>query len=134
MPPKIDHKSTKKLLVKSIKLTIYRCRDKHTFECGLLHFRGWKRNNLNVINHYSFTFFGRYSLFISNFFPIIHYSFTIAKGIECLQNTIARYPLFYYKAWFTLATEAETGTEAETEESLRSSVNHEDRDGRILTF
>ena len=29
------------------------------------------------------------------------------------------------KAWFTLATEAET----ETEESLRSSVNHENGDG-----
>ena len=36
--------------------------------------RGWKRNNLNVIIHYSFTFFGRYSLFISIFFQLfIHF-------------------------------------------------------------
>ena len=34
-----------------------------------------------------------------------------------------------FKAWFTLATEAKTKTKAETEESLRSSVNHENGDG-----
>ena len=34
------------------------------------------------------------------------------------------------KAWFTLATEAE----AETEESLLSSVKHKNGGGRILTF
>ena len=79
--------------------------------------RGWKRNNLNVIIHYSFTFFGRYSLFISNFFPIIHYSFTIAKGIECVQNTIARSPLFCL-----------------VQTSDGSGDGDGSRDGRILTF
>ena len=69
-----------------------------------------------------------------HFFPIIHYSFSIAKGIECVQNIFVGSPLFYYKAWLTLATEAVSGTETETEESLRSSVNHENGDGRILTF
>ena len=36
---------------------------------------GWKRDNSNVIIHYSFTFFTRYSLFISNFCQlfIIHF-------------------------------------------------------------
>ena len=30
------------------------------------------------------------------FFSIIHYSFSIAKGIKCVQNTVARCSLFYY--------------------------------------
>ena len=30
-----------------------------------------------------------------NFFSIIHYSFSIAKGNKCVQNTIARCSLFY---------------------------------------
>ena len=88
--------------------------------------REWKQNNLNVIIHYSFTFFSRYSLFIFIFFPIIH-SFSIAKGIECVQNTIAGSPLFYYKAWLTLVSDG-------SGDGHGSRDRHGSRDGRILTF
>ena len=44
-----------------------------------------------------------------------------------LGDAVNQWPIFVY-TWFTLGTEAE----AETEESLRSSVNHENGDGRIL--
>ena len=57
----------------------------------------WKRHNLNVIIHYSFTFFGRYSLFISIFFQLFIIYFRSQRELNACKTQLRGLRCFIIK-------------------------------------